>query len=56
LRDLINRGESPVIVDVRTQSRYRMGRIPGALRMTLEELDEKLAELPRSREVILYCT
>lgn len=56
LRDLIDRGEAPVIVDVRTQSRYQMGRIPGALRMTLEELDDKLADLPRNREVILYCT
>jgi membrane protein DedA with SNARE-associated domain len=56
LRGLIDRGEAPVIVDVRTQSRYQMGRIPGALRMSLEDLDEKLADLPRNREVILYCT
>lgn len=56
LRDMIDRGESPVIVDVRTQSRFHVGHIPGALRMTLEELDEKLADLPREREIVLYCT
>jgi membrane protein DedA with SNARE-associated domain len=56
LRSLIDRGEAPTIVDVRTQSRYQAGRIPGALRMTFEELDEKLADLPREREVVLYCT
>jgi membrane protein DedA with SNARE-associated domain len=56
LRDMIDRGEAPVIVDVRTQSRFQVGRIPGALRMTLEELDEKLADLPREKELVLYCT
>jgi membrane protein DedA with SNARE-associated domain len=56
LRDLIDRGEAPVIVDVRTQSRFHVGHIPGALRMTLEELDEKLADLPKERDVVLYCT
>jgi hypothetical protein len=56
LRDMIDRGEEPVIVDVRTQSRFQVGRIPGALRMTLEELDEKLADLPREKELVLYCT
>lgn len=56
LRDMIDRGEAPVIVDVRTQTRFHVGHIPGALRMTLEELDEKLADLPRERDVVLYCT
>ena len=31
-------------------------RIPGAVRMSIDELDEKLAELPRDREIVLYCT
>lgn len=56
LRDLIARGEAPAIVDVRTQSRFHVGHIPGALRMTLEELDEKLTDLPRERDIVLYCT
>jgi membrane protein DedA with SNARE-associated domain len=56
LRALIDKGQAPTIVDVRTQSRFREGRIPGALRMTFEELDEKLAGVPREREVVLYCT
>lgn len=56
LRDMIDRGEAPVIVDVRTQSRFHVGHIPGALRMTLEEMDEKLTDLPRERDIVLYCT
>lgn len=56
LRDMIDRGEAPVIVDVRTLSRFHVGHIPGALRMTLEEMDEKLTDLPRERDIVLYCT
>lgn len=58
LQGLIETGESPLIVDVRTRSKHLGAphRIPGAIRMTLEEIDDKLSDLPRDREVILYCT
>lgn len=56
LRDRIDSGEAPVIVDVRTRRAHGAGHIPGALRMALEEMDEKLSDLPRDREVVLYCT
>ncbi|HEX7185887.1 MAG TPA: VTT domain-containing protein [Thermoanaerobaculia bacterium] len=58
LQGLIEAGEAPAIVDVRTRMRHLGAphRIPGAIRMTLEEIDEKLSDLPRDREVILYCT
>lgn len=45
----LDRGETPVIVDVRTRKAHLSGHIPGALRMTLEDLDEKLDHLPRER-------
>ena len=58
LQALLDAGEAPVIVDVRSRTRHLADprRIPGAIRMTLDEIDEKLSELPREREVILYCT
>jgi membrane protein DedA with SNARE-associated domain len=58
LRRLIDEGKSPVVVDVRTAgARVRdPRRIPGAVVMTATELDARLAELPRDREIILYCT
>jgi rhodanese-related sulfurtransferase len=43
-------------VDVRTRRAHLSGHIPGALRMALEELDERLSDLPREREIVLYCT
>lgn len=50
--------EPPLVVDVRTQGGAWLDsrRIPGSLRMAFEEIEERLAELPRERDVILYCT
>jgi hypothetical protein len=58
LKRLLDAGESPVIVDVRNRSAplHDPRRIPGAIRMTFDQIDERLAELPRDREVVLYCT
>jgi membrane protein DedA with SNARE-associated domain len=58
LKRLMDAGEAPVIVDVRNRSTHLHDprRIPGALRMTIDEIDDRLRELPRDREVVLYCT
>jgi membrane protein DedA with SNARE-associated domain len=56
LRGLLAGGDPPALVDVRTHPSYRMRHIPGALRLSLSELDDKLATLPRDRELVLYCT
>ncbi len=58
LKRLMDAGETPTIVDVRNRAAHLHDprRIPGAIRMTFDEIDEKLAELPRDREVVLYCT
>jgi membrane protein DedA with SNARE-associated domain len=58
LHRMIVAGESPLIVDVRTRS-HRLAdprRIPGALHMTLDEIDQRVEGLPRDRDIILYCT
>jgi membrane protein DedA with SNARE-associated domain/rhodanese-related sulfurtransferase len=56
LRRLIDDGSPPAIVDVRTTRSFAAQHIPGALRMTIAEVDEQLANLPRDREIVLYCT
>jgi membrane protein DedA with SNARE-associated domain/rhodanese-related sulfurtransferase len=56
LRQLIEGGQPPAIVDVRTSGSFAVSHIPGALRMTLEEIDHRLAALPREGEIVLYCT
>ncbi|MEP6994667.1 MAG: VTT domain-containing protein [Acidobacteriota bacterium] len=58
LRDLIDGGKSPIVLDVRTAGARSRDprRIPGAAVLEASELDARLAELPREREIILYCT
>ena len=48
----------PLIVDVRNRAShgYDPRRIPSAVRMALDELDAKVDELPRDRQIVLYCT
>jgi len=58
LRGLMDAGERPVVVDVRSRAARSRDprRIPGALAIDLEDLDAHLALLPRDREIVLYCT
>ena len=55
---LIDAGLSPVIVDVRSPTARALEprRIPGALHVPLHAVDHHVKDLPRNREIILYCT
>ncbi len=44
-----------VMIDVRPAPEYAAGHLPGAIHMPVEELTERLEELPRDREVVAYC-
>jgi len=50
----VRRGEV-VLLDVRPEQEFRHGHIPGALSVPLAELKQRLAELPRNRQVVAYC-
>ncbi|HEY4597596.1 MAG TPA: VTT domain-containing protein [Thermoanaerobaculia bacterium] len=58
LKRLMDSGNPPQIVDVRNRSAHLHDprRIPGALKMTIDEIDARLGDLPRDREIVLYCT
>ncbi|RJQ47640.1 MAG: ArsR family transcriptional regulator [Gaiellales bacterium] len=43
------------VLDVRPVEEYEAGHIPGAISVPLAELEGKLTELPRDREVVAYC-
>jgi membrane protein DedA with SNARE-associated domain/rhodanese-related sulfurtransferase len=56
LADKLAAGEQPVIVDLRSlAARQQEPGIPGAVSLALEELVAHQHELPRDRDVILYC-
>ncbi len=58
LRRLMDEGKSPIILDVRTSKGRALDprRIQGASVLDVDHLDEMLRDLPRDREIILYCT
>ena len=57
LKRLMDSGNAPTVVDVRSRSAHLHDprRLPGALRMMIDEIDVRLGELPRDREIVLYC-
>jgi rhodanese-related sulfurtransferase len=54
LRKLVRDGDVTVI-DVRPSEEYDAGHIPGAVSIPVAELERRLRELPKRREVIAYC-
>jgi rhodanese-related sulfurtransferase/DNA-binding HxlR family transcriptional regulator len=46
---------SAVLVDVRPAEEWAAGHIPGALSVPLDELANRLAELPDGTEIVAYC-
>jgi adenylyltransferase/sulfurtransferase len=48
-------GESLEILDVREPHEWAIARIAGARLIPLAALDQRLAELPQNREIIVHC-
>jgi rhodanese-related sulfurtransferase len=43
------------VLDVRPAEEYQAGHIPGAVSITIEELERRLAELPPDKQIVAYC-
>jgi membrane protein DedA with SNARE-associated domain/rhodanese-related sulfurtransferase len=58
LRQMQEAGESPVILDLRslTELDQDSALIRGAVHMTMEEVQLRQQEIPRDRDIILYCS
>jgi rhodanese-related sulfurtransferase len=54
LRERLARGDV-LVLDVRPAEEYEAGHIDGARSIPLEELEQRLAELPADREIVAYC-
>lgn len=57
LVELLRRAETGdvVVLDVRPAPEYAAAHLPGAVNIPLEQLEDRLAELPADREVVAYC-
>lgn len=55
--ELLERAQAGTVtvLDVRPRQEYRAAHIPGALSIPLEELSDRLSELPTDREIVAYC-
>jgi rhodanese-related sulfurtransferase len=43
------------VLDVRPEDEFALGHLPGALNIPFAELERRLSELPKGREVVAYC-
>jgi membrane protein DedA with SNARE-associated domain/rhodanese-related sulfurtransferase len=58
LYELTQAGAAPVVIDVRSATARSLEPrwIPGALNISLSEVGHRLKDLPRDRDIIVYCT
>ena len=49
------RDEDVVVLDVRPREEYRAGHIAGARSVPVEEIEERLREIPEGKKVVAYC-
>ena len=58
VREMLDRGESVFILDLRHALDFLAYPqiLPGAVRLDPKDLDARAAEIPRDREIVLYCT
>lgn len=44
-----------IVIDVRPQEEFEVAHLPYARSMPMSEIERRLAELPKSREIVAYC-
>jgi rhodanese-related sulfurtransferase len=55
LNEKLKNGKHPLVVDVRQPEEYRDGHINGAKMIPLGELNKRMKELPKDREIVCVC-
>jgi rhodanese-related sulfurtransferase len=48
-------GADHLLLDVRTPEEFNSGHIAGAVNIAVEQLSERLSEVPQDKPVVLYC-
>lgn len=55
VQEKLKNGKRPYLLDVREKSEWREGYISGAKLIPLGQLDKRLKELPKDREIVCVC-
>lgn len=48
-------GVHHILIDVRTPEEFASGHIPGAVNISIDQLPQRLSEIPQDKPVVLYC-
>jgi rhodanese-related sulfurtransferase len=58
VRERMGRGEPFTFIDARNPKAWGEAdqKLPGAIRVPADEVDKHLAEIPRDRVIVTYCT
>jgi len=48
--------EDTILLDVRTPLEHNLGTIPGSVNIPLEILRERIDELPKDKDIVIFCT
>jgi len=56
LQAKLEAGEEILVVDVRSALESEADSVPGALHIPLEDLETRHNDIPRDRDVILFCS
>lgn len=51
----LDQAERPFLLDVREANEWEIGRLPGAVRISVNELPARMHELDTAREMVVYC-
>jgi rhodanese-related sulfurtransferase len=55
LQARLERGDDLVLVDVRTPSEVAQGALPTAIHIPMAVIPARATELPRDRDLVIYC-
>jgi molybdopterin/thiamine biosynthesis adenylyltransferase/rhodanese-related sulfurtransferase len=51
----LQRDDAPFLLDVREPNEWEIGHLPGATRISVNELQSRMNELDTAREMVVYC-
>ena len=56
-KELLDRARSGLVtvLDVRPAEEFAAGHVPGAVNIPIHELEKRIKELPKRREIVAYC-
>lgn len=54
-RGKLESASDAMLIDVREPNEFKSGAIPGARNIPLSQLGQRIGEIPKERELLLYC-